>query len=219
MQTRTAVIKKNYPRKISMYAIVTLLLLVGAAYYSYLQYTKLTLAQTAIQAEQEQADLLASAGDQYAKDFGNMQTAFESDYKTTIEAIKAVLPANEDYTVFTRQLDTYILGNDTVSNPIFNPNLSFGTGQYPEGKDYAVLPFSMSIDADKTNFDKFLRYAENSGSLEDKTRLMDIRSISLSLPLQEEPTAEAAKTAATPQKLTINFSLNTYFQKPTAQAN
>jgi Tfp pilus assembly protein PilE len=212
MPSKIAVIKKNYPQKITTYTVLIILLLAGSAYYSYQQYMRLTDSQNALAAEQDQSDKLATTGDQYEKDFNNMKTAFNTDFKSTLDALQKVFPASEDYTGMTRQLDTFFLSTNPTTDALYNPNLSFSTSQ--AGEDYSVLPFTMTVQASKEGFDKLMRYIESSGALEGQTRLMDIQSITINLPEQAAAGTTPAGGSEGPQILNLSLNMNSYFQKP-----
>ena len=62
---------------------------------------------------------------------------------------------------------------------------------------------------------KFLKFMESSGTLEDKTRLMDIRSISINFGVSQSSSVTTGQPlAAEKPTLNVSVSLNAYFQKP-----
>jgi hypothetical protein len=215
MPSQVAVIKKNYPQKISTYAILTLVILAGAAYYGYQQYVKLTDAQNAIVAEQEQSGVLQTAADKYEKDYNELKKAFETDFASTLNALEAVYPSAENYTALTKVLDSYFLDKNKSNpgEPIFNSDLKFSRPLIDDGKDYAVLPFSMTVSATKKSFEDFLRYVESSGSLDDKSRLMDIKAISINFPVAQ---TEGETQIQGANQYSISLSMDSYFRKPSS---
>lgn len=219
MATQVAIIKKNYSRRISSYALVTLVLLAGAAYYSYLQYFELSSAQSAISSEQEEANVLQTSVDQFSKGYDEIKKAFATDFATTLDAVQAVYPTAENYTELTRTLDAFFQNTTTADDPLFASDLKFSQPIIGSTTDYATLPFTMTVSATKNSFTKFLQFVESSGSLDTKTRLLDIVSITINFPAEQEAgaapeTAQAAGVPAGPSTYTISLSMNAYFQKP-----
>jgi len=70
----------------------------------------------------------------------------------------------------------------------------------------------MTIASSQENFNKFLQYVEQSGSLLGKTRLMDIQSIHLSF--GEDESGESGVKVTNSNSELINFSvkIHAYFQ-------
>jgi hypothetical protein len=211
MPSKVAVIKKNHSQKISTYAVLTLLLLAATGYFGYQQYAKLTDAQNALVTEQAQSISLQTASAKYEKDYNEIKKAFENDFASTLNALEAVYPSAENYTSLTRLLDAYFQSKNDPAQPIFNSDLKFSQPIIDDKKDYAVLPFSMTISSSKNSFEDFLRYVENSGSLDDKTRLMDIKAISINFPVEGSSDTTGVAGANT---YNISLSMNSYFQKP-----
>jgi hypothetical protein len=218
MPSQVAIIKKNYSHKITTYALITIILLAGAAYYSYLQYIKLTSAQNALITAQEQSDNLQVSVDQYSKGYDEMKKAFSTDFKGTLDAVSKVYPSAENYTALTIALDDFFKNTTTPDNPLFAGDLKFSQPVIDDKKDYATLPFTMTISATKDSFKKFLQYIESSGSLDDQTRLMDIVSISINFPSETQSGAAAGEFSAGPSTYAISLSMNSYFQKPASAA-
>lgn len=116
--------------------------------------------------------------------------------------LKSLFPETDDYTNLTRQLDKIEEDLNRINDPFEVSNIDF-MNVSNDGK-YSILPIRMSIKSSGENFTKFLHFLENSGSLNDGFRLMDISSIRLSFQEASEPGEQNM----------INFSvlLNAYFQ-------
>lgn len=116
--------------------------------------------------------------------------------------LRALFPESDDYTALTRQIDKLEEDLNRKADPFEISNIDY-LNVVNEGK-YSILPLRMNIKSSGENFTKFLHLMENSGSLNDGLRLMDISSIRLSFQDAEE---EGGTNM-------INFTvlLNAYFQ-------
>jgi hypothetical protein len=116
--------------------------------------------------------------------------------------LKTLFPENDEYTALTRQIDQLEEDLNRKSDPFEISNIDYMS--VVKEANYSYLPLRMNIKSSGENFTKFLHLMENSGSLNDGLRLMDISSIRLSFQESEEQTGENM----------INFTvlLNAYFQ-------
>jgi hypothetical protein len=214
--TQVAIQRKNYPKSIRTYTFATVLVLLAAAVWGYFQYVKLAAAQDALAKEQQLTASMQANVDQFKTSYTDLKGSFDKDFASTISSVQAVLPPEENYTELTRLLDKFFQDNNI--NPIFVSDLKFSKPKVDATKEISILPFTMTISTTRDNFEKFLRFIGNSGSLEDKTRLMEIRSISINF---QAPAATAFASAGTTiaaaeiPLLNVSVSLNAYFQKPT----
>lgn len=216
MATQIAIRRKNYPRSIRSFTMLSIFVLILGGVYGYLQYNNLTAAQTALAKSQETASALQTSVSKFTQDYADLKTAFDQNFSSVLNSLQGVYPSEESYTELTRKLDEFFRPNDTISNPIFASDLKFSKSKIDASKDYAVLPFSMTITTTKDNFQKFLRFVENSGSLEARTRLLDISSISINF-TSSQPSGTGAAAPAE-QLLNVSVAMNAYFQKPLATA-
>jgi hypothetical protein len=212
MATQVTIRRKNYPRSIRSFTMLTILVLLLAGGYGYFQYQSLTAAQTALAQSQDTATTLQSSVSTFNQNYTDLKTAFDQSFSSVLNSVQGVYPAEESYTGLTRDLDKFF-----ESNNLFASDLKFSKPKIDAARDYAVLPFTMTITATKDNFDTFLQFVENSGSLEDRTRLLDISSISINF-TSEQPSALAGGTASPSQLLNVSVSLNAYFRKPLTSA-
>jgi len=216
MPTQVAIVKKNYPRLKHSFQLLTVLVLVAAGVYCYFQYQKLAEAQTALADEQSRMSSMQASVDQYSRSFDDLKKAADADSAEITNKIQGVYPLEENYTALTRMLDVFFKDNDKPSNPIFAGSLSFSEPVVDANKDYAVLPFTMSIEGTRENFEKFLRYVEGSGELGGNVRLMDIKMISLNFPAEAAAAFTVSPEAGAAENLNVSVSMDAYFQKPSA---
>lgn len=217
MPTQVVVIKKNYAGTAHIFQAMTAVVLIAAGIYGYTQYQKLTDAQAAVQDEQTRSVSMQATVNDTSMAYEAMKTKADADTTLIINKIQRVFPSEENYTGLTTILDAFFEENDKADNRMFNSSLTIGMPKIDANKDYAILPFTLSLDASRENFDKFLRYVDSSGDLEGGVRLMNIRNISLGLPNESNAETESAG-GETSKDLTVSLSMDTYFQKPVAGA-
>ncbi|MDA1060877.1 MAG: hypothetical protein O3B47_03730 [bacterium] len=134
--------------------------------------------------------------------YESKKAAFDQQNKEIEQRIATVFPVSDEYTALTRQIDQYEKELASKSKAFEVSNLDF---QNPlVMTDYSILPVRMNIRSSSDNFTKFLHLMENSGSLDDNVRLMDISSIRLNFENSDGKTKVE----------NINFSvqINAYFQ-------
>lgn len=217
MPTQVAIIKKNYAGTAHIFQLLTVAVLVAAGVYGYFQYQKLAEAQTSLNDGQAQMVTLQTAADDSTAAFSELKKEADTGAAEIINKIQGVYPPDQNYTALTIMLDDFFKENDKPDNRIFENSLSFSTPVIDAKNEYAVLPFTMNILTSRENFEKFLRYVDSSGDLEGTVRLMDIKSISLSLPQEAVETTDVQATEGE-NDLTVSLTMNSYFQKPVAGA-
>jgi len=200
--------KKNYKRKIQTYVAMTVFLLAIAGVYGFFQFRELMAVKSALASGQQELADLQNNEKQIAADYASLKESYNEDYRSIRESINAVLPIEESYTELTKQLDDFMYENNSTQNPIFMSDLKFSKPRTDIEADYAILPFSLTLSTTRDNFEKFIKHVENSGSLEDGTRLMDITSISINFPVNQDELS-----SGTPS-MSVSISMNAYFQKP-----
>lgn len=135
------------------------------------------------------------------------QEASEQSRKTQTEIehrLEKIMPSKESFTDLTRELDDFFNKNYSAKDVIVAGSLNFSPSAVSteENSSYMVLPFSMNIESSKTNFEKFLTYVENSGTLKSMNRLIDIESINMNFG------GESGE-----ERITFSVNMNAYFQK------
>lgn len=206
--------RKNYTKSTRTFIFLTVVVLIISVVYGYIQYQQLSMVNLAIANGQTQLRDLQAAEKQISADYATIKEVYENNFDTIRTSIEQVYPSEEYYTELTRLLDNYVLmNNQTTLNPIFMSDLRFSSPRIDKENDYAVLPFNLTLSTSRDNFDKFLAFVENSGSLEDGVRLMDIRSISMNLPSGEVGAFSSDIESDIPV-MNVSMSLNAYFQIP-----
>lgn len=212
--------KHNYPQSIRTYMMLIILTVALGGYYAYTQFAKFSGAQDALAKEQTQVANLQGTESQTSTDFTNLKQDFDQKYSGVLESLQSVYPLEENYTDLTRLFDQYFQANSSSFNPVFLSDIRFGQPRYDANADYAVLPVTMTVSGTQDNFIKFLKFIANSGVLEDKTRLMDIRSISINFTSgstsQNLSTGQQVSSQTQPM-INVSVALNAYFQKPFLQ--
>ena len=218
MNTQTAIIPRiNFQKKLRSYGVLTLLLFLATIGYGYYQFTKYNEALQAYTDEQNTVAQMTVSNKSTSDSYQTLKAAFQNDFGTIKNQISAVYPNQDDYTTLTRQFDDYFTNANTAANPVFLSDLKYGEARVEPGKEYAILPVTMTLQTTRDNFDKFLQYVETSGALStDGKRLMDISSISINFPVDNSSVQTPAQPGVTlkPQELNVTISLNAYFQKP-----
>lgn len=209
--------RKNYGRTTRAFFATGFVILIGAGIYGYMQYNKLAEVQTAIAAETAMLTKIQTAENEIRAAYTSIKTAYDADFTSIRERIAMVLPPEEEYTKLTRILDDFVIeNNNTTLNPIFMSNISFGRPSIDQENGYSVLPFTLDLDTTRENFEKFLEFIENSGSLENGIRLMEVDSISINFPTKtSSPFTTSADLQAKIPTINVNLSLKAYFQLPT----
>ncbi|MBU0668425.1 hypothetical protein KJ951_03010 [Patescibacteria group bacterium] len=211
---KVAVPRKNYQRQIRSYLVLIFLLLAGAGYFGFFQYQELVVAQNAFAAGQTNLAEMKKFEKDISGQYSSLNSAFYEDFRGIRNAVEGVLPAEENYTRITQNLDSFVIDLNKKSPSIFMGNLKFNQPHLDNDNGYGVLPFTISLSTTRANFEKMLKYAESSGALDDASRLLDVRSISINFPGQGAASAEPSVGAAE-GLLSVSLSINAYFQLPT----
>ena len=208
--------RKNYNRSIRSYIFVSIFVLVAACVYGYFQYTKLAMAQDAITAEQPQLDDLTASQSKFNDEYLQAKAAYLKDFQTINDQIESVFPTAENYTDLTITLDKFVNSLNKPTNPLTMNDLRYVVGSATG--DYMTLPFNLSLQTTRSNFETFMRYIQTSGDLKDSTRLMDVKSLTMNfMPAQEAVAGEtgaSAKPVIDEPQLNVSMSLEAYYQKP-----
>lgn len=138
--------------------------------------------------------------------FADKQAKRQKDFQ---KKIGSILPLDENYTDLAKQLDDYFATADKPGNPMFQGTLNFQKGQVvKDATGISVLPFSMGLEGTRDNLFKFLTFVQDSGSLENGIRLMEIKNIDLSF-------SEGGEQTDNPKEpIKFNVNMNAYYQTP-----
>jgi Tfp pilus assembly protein PilO len=200
--------KRSLKLKVQSVLIINLVLFCFLVVFSLLRFNEFRFWSQAEKLNNEQIDRLIQESAVVRRDFQIAQIEHRNRQSFMDEGIHKIFPPTEAYTELTRQLDNFFFELNSNTPPIIHNNLRFDTPQVSEDQKYMILPFSMSIQSSKDNFNRFLEYAAASGSLENPLRLIDIKNIQLSF-------------AGNQQDFEMSFSVNAhaYFQNNQVQNN
>jgi hypothetical protein len=124
------------------------------------------------------------------------------------DEIDLVLPSFENHTYLTRTLEKFETDNNRLRDPFNISNLQYQKQTKPDGMPYTKLPFKMTIHSSYNNFFKFLQFVQNSGTLSDGTRLLDIDSITINF---TTPKGDSENTSGQ-DEINFNISMNAYIR-------
>jgi len=131
------------------------------------------------------------------------------DLSQTIQSdLDLVFPENESHTNLTRTLEQFANDIHRIKNPFIINSLHYLETNKVEDANYSALPFKMTIHSSYANFFKFLEFVENSGTLSDQTRLLDINSITINF---VSPSGSIGNISGE-DEINFNASLNAYFR-------
>lgn len=193
----------------NIYFVLAAAVLVITVVYGVVQGRVFALEKAAVADNENTIRQKESVLQDIQRQYSDLASEESEKQEEMLRRIANILPPDENYTELTRQLDRYFLDNDRPGNQILQSSLRFGKGAPVEGtKDISALPFSMNIEATRENFFRFLDYVNSSGSMENGTRLMDIKSIQLNFP-------EEGENIRNPRQM-INFTvdMNAYYHTP-----
>lgn len=203
--------RKNYAKQTHTFVFLTAVIVITGLVYGYFQYQKLSGAQHALSEGQQQVVSLQSSADQLSQTYTSLTESYNRSFQSIFQAIESVHPEDEHYTKLTQDMDNFVNSTNSRFNPIFMSDIKFSKARYNKELDLAVLPFNLTLTTTKENFDKFLRYVEQSGALDTGTRLIDIQGISLNFAGSGQ-NAFSQGTAQTVETLSVSVALNAYFQ-------
>lgn len=138
----------------------------------------------------------------------NIKEGNEELVTAVAEELDYVFPETENHTLLTRTIESFSNDLNRTKNPFLISNLQYLKPQVSENGDYMILPFKMTIHSSHDNFIKFLEYAENSGSLSEKTRLIHIQSIVINF---VSPQGSQSNISGK-DEINFNVSMNSYFR-------
>lgn len=191
--------KKHQKLYIKVYAVLCLIILASMGFYSYQKWQEYSLIKTAVEKNKDLVTVLRESVSDEKSTYELNKNGFNSMNEEIEEKLGYIFPSIEDYTSLTRQIDEFEEELSKKNSPFNISNIEYMTAE--DVGDYSVLPLRMSIESSDDNFTKFLHLLENSGSLDDQIRLMDIQSIRLNFNEEDDSNI-------------INFTvqINAYFQ-------
>lgn len=189
---------------IKAYAVLCLVLILSFGFYSYKKWQQYTGYRAIVETQKTFiTELRDELSDEKAYYEGN-KDGFDNLTEEIGASLALIFPGEDNYTSLTRQIDDFEKELSKKNNPFEVSSIDYQT---PSETDlYSVLPMRMSIRSSNENFRKFLHLVENSGSLVDQVRLMDISSIRLNFLNSDEKTDG-------PEIINFTVQINAYFQK------
>ena len=187
---------------IKAFAILCLIVFLTMGFYSYQKYQEYSLFKTAVEKNKEFITALRDSVSNEKALFDSGKEDFDGLNEEIEEKLSYIFPATDDYTALTRQLDSFEDELTSKNSPFDVSSISYQT--VTEEGNYSVLPFRMSIRSSAENFTKFLHLIENSGSLNDRIRLMDLSSIRLNF--------EGGNDNDGPEIISFTVQINSFFQ-------
>ncbi|MBI5152399.1 hypothetical protein HZA39_02600 [Candidatus Peregrinibacteria bacterium] len=201
-QVTQSLLKQHYYSKyINIYTVVLILAAILLGFfvvdrykdYSYKSFV-ISNVRTSIEELQKDKDKMAAEGAEIDKNY-------TENMRKINETLAEIFPTAENYTGVIKVFDEYFKRIDTTNNPAMLPSVKFDNVAKSKTGDYSVLPFTVTIDATKANFDNFLKYVYESGDINKENRLFEIKSFSLNIP-----------DSKTKKTLTLNVKMETYLQ-------
>jgi hypothetical protein len=192
-----------------VYGVLCILLLVGIAGYSYLQWNKLVIVKTGIETDKATLETLTKTLTDEKNAYFTGKSGFDEMNKTIDISAAEILPRGDKYTDLTRQIDG-IEKELSKSGSFEISNIDFGAPVLDKS-EFGILPVRMNIKSSQDNFTKFLNMIQTSGSFSNKLRLMSISSIRLNFENGDSADGMVASTSS--KMITFSLQLNAYFQK------
>ncbi len=178
-RTEKEKLKRRQAIKIQTMIIVNVIIFVGLLLYSYQSYLKYSFLQKVADTNNETVLALTSTLRNTRTELQAQESLYDQQRLQVQKDLDITFPNGEAYTELTRQLDQFFFALNDQNPPIIHNNLRFDEPKLSTDQNYYILPFSMSIQSSKENFERFLDYVDNSGSIGSNIRLMSIQSIQI----------------------------------------
>lgn len=208
MPKKKKIPKNNTELKIKIFGGLSIILGLFIGYYLFTNITtfldmrsETTSLKSLHNALQDTDKRLDSELDNIKKDNEELVTAVSDE-------LNYVFPEKENHTLLTRTIESFSNELNKTKNPFLISNLQYLKPEVSKDGDYMILPFKMTIHSSHDNFIKFLEYVEDSGTLSEKTRLMDIQSIVINF---VSPQGSQGNISGK-DEINFNVSMNSYFR-------
>ncbi|MFC1655874.1 hypothetical protein ACFL3C_03330 [Patescibacteria group bacterium] len=160
-----------------LYGGLSIVLLLVIGFYSYSNVMKMLGMQAEIDTHNQLHSALANTENRIDEELSTVKEENIDLNQTIQEERDVVFPKGENHTALTRTLEQFANDTHRSKNPFMISNLQYQTPKKSESGEYMILPFKLTIHCSYENFFKYLEYVGNSGTLSDKTRLIDIQQI------------------------------------------
>lgn len=191
-----------YSRYINIYGVLIVLAAILMGFFVYDKVDEYFYKNSVITQMQSLTDQLDKNKEVANAENIELNKAYAEQTKGINESLLAVFPKNENYTDVVREIDSFFQNINTPGNPAVVTSIKFDKPTIDKKKTYDVLPFSVNLNVTKTNFDKFLQYIYTSGDLKKQSRLLEIRSFSLTIPDEKSG-----------KSLTLSVKMEAYMQQ------
>lgn len=199
---------KSRQFQVKFYGVLCVILLIIIGFYSYTNITKVLNMRTEISTYNQLHGVLAENSGRVDDELETIKLENTDLVKTIQSERNVVLPETENHTALTRALEKFANEIHRSKNPFTINSLQYQTPQQPKEENYKILPFKITIHSSYDNFFKFLKYVEDSGTLSDKTRLIDIQEIIINF---VSPQGTAGNISGA-DEINFNVSMHAYFQ-------
>lgn len=169
--------QKSFRQARTVYLLLTILFLAAFLAIGFMKGKEVMAMTSGTRLNETRLTSLREERDSAIKAYTEARVAYAKDFENSSKILEKMVPEGEKYTELTRTFDEFFAKNFDTKNPIVASGLRYGQGQRLEGTPFSSLPVSLTIASSKENFLKFLRYIEQSGSLETGVRFMEVQAI------------------------------------------
>lgn len=202
-------LKQNTGLQIKIFGGVSIVLALILGFYLYTNITTYLDMREQTASLNELHNALEETDNRLDTELANNKEGNQELVTAVAEELEYVFPEGEKHTTLTRNIEAFSNDLHRKKDPFLISNLQYGDPQAAEDGDYMVLPFQMTIHSSHDNFIRFLEYVENSGTLTEKTRLLDIQSIVINF---VTPKGSQGNTSGKTE-INFNVAMNSYFRK------
>ena len=183
-----------------------IVLLMG--YYTYTNLTKFFDMRSEISINEILHSSLTEADTNVQNELNTTNEENTALKKQIYDEVNLVLPGDENHTYLTRSLEKFETDFNRLKDPFNISNLQYQKAELPGEKAYRKLPLKLTIHSSYNNFFKFLEFIQNSGTLSEGTRLLDIDSITINF---VKPKGAEDNTSGQ-DEINFNISMNAYIR-------
>jgi len=201
-------LKDNKTLQLRIFIGLSVIIAIFLTYYLYTNITTFTGMRAEIGSLNTTRNAIQVADKRLDGEMDENKNGNEELATTVLNELNYVFPQNENHTLLTRTLESFSNDLNRTKDPFLISNLQYLKPNKLEDEKFMILPFTMTIHSSHDNFIKFLKYVENSGTLSDKTRLLDIQSIIINF---VSPQGSQGNTSGK-DEINFNVAMNSYFR-------
>lgn len=207
-KTKKKAFKNNKGLKLKIYGGLSIVIGLFLGYYLFTNVSLFLEMRGEIDSLKTLHNALQDTDKRLDGEMDNIKEGNEELVTAVAEELDYAFPETENHTLLTRTIESFSNDLNRTKNPFLISNLQYLEPQVSEDGDYMVLAFKMTIHSSHDNFIKFLEYVEDSGTLSEKTRLMDIQSIVINF---VSPQGSQGNISGK-DEINFNVSMNSYFR-------